>query len=242
MLRVLFVLFLLLGSCSAEDLTFEMAEFDQAYLQLVAELEAGEINGAQAQWSGLEDRWQQLSGRYPRLQSDNHYGPALHELEQWMAGTRLALQSGNRTYALAQLEHARYTLMYLRQDRDISYYLDHLYNFQDYWRIVEEALHDPMLCLMEWNEVEDAWLLARYHWQQAVINDPEPALFPAVYDHWGVFALRRERVHLALRDFEQQFALADQIMAAEVTPPVSQALAGLLALFHTDGPATALIR
>jgi len=170
--RLLFSVFMLVAfqamAAGPVDLRRVMLQFDEAYIPLWFFAEAGDMENAQTAWATADQRWQRLERTLYLVLPEGVWEDHFERAEGWLADAQITMDANRLDLATVSLEHARFELIALRRSLGmIDYFPDQLYQLHASLDLLAEIAEDPMLCLLEWNEVGELVHRVTADWNHA---------------------------------------------------------------------------
>lgn len=159
------------------ELQKSMAQFDQAFLPMLLYTYEGNTVQAKKMVFYVEFQWQRLKNQHQNQIAEPDWKETFRSVSDWLSDAYYAIDADCPELALSHLEHAKYELIALREQYDIDYYLDDLYDFQTTIDVVYETANDEMLCLLQWEDLEQQVTDANFAWQVALAQPFDKQLF-----------------------------------------------------------------
>ena len=151
---LLFFTVFTLPGCMEADLIEDMVAVDQAYIPTVYYLRKNQVPNAKLAMVALQKEWRNLATNVRKAYYAEDFVNTFIRVDGYLVEAATALTKEETTWALNQLENARFEWNDLRYRYGITYYLDEAYEFQMAWDIVQETISDPVLCWLQWQEFE----------------------------------------------------------------------------------------
>jgi hypothetical protein len=135
--KVIKVLLILLGTLitisARADMVADSATFDKAYIPALALTSQNALNQSRAAMAQLNQAWQDFSKMHRNdFIKDSAWKKGFNEIADWIRqADKIVNQGGNLADAHNTLEHVRVTLMHLRKQHKIDYYLDYQTDFHE---------------------------------------------------------------------------------------------------------------
>ncbi len=169
---------LLFAGCNPQQLRYDMAKFDKAFVSMFYAVYQQDAFEAQSNVFLLEREWQQFNQKYKGVEHfSEEWTLSFNSIDHWLGEAYRAVDAHFWEEAYTKLDHVRYEFMQFRECHDVPYYLDHLWNFQMSFEMVQNIANDPMLCLMEWQEFVGLVHEMEDHWKTVYNNEPELKIF-----------------------------------------------------------------
>ena len=205
---LLFVLLIsLASSCEEENVNImlqDMAEFDKAYIPVLYYVRQGEMDNAKKSVFFLNHSWQKVNRKYKNRNPENDdWQEAFRMTDAWLSDAYFSIDAMRPKDAYIFLDHVRYQMMELRNQNDIDYYLDDVWEFEARLDLAEEVAVDQMLCLLDYCEFEEIVKDLNEQWEIVQQAKVDAKLFDLDAEDLKILKDQRKKLQEAIIVFNQ---------------------------------------
>lgn len=235
----IFVLFTCLicfaSSCKEEVenvLINDMANFDKAYIPVLYYVRQGEMENAKKSVFFLNHAWQKIKHKYKNVQPQNDdWQETFRMTDAWLADAYFSIDAMMPQDAYIFLDHVRYQFIDLREQQQLDYFLDEVWEFEASLDLAEEIAVDQMLCLLEYNEFEALVEDVNKDWKKLDHPKTIAKLFDLNEEEMKNIKSKKQKIKTTLIEFNQAVEEAEGENIAMTATFLKQAYLEYLACF-----------
>lgn len=218
-------------SCSTEELA-ELTSLEGDYIQLLDAVYHGEADEGFSRIQALEAAL--IPWRHERRPQSPNIRFHLRQAELAFNDAEYAIERKDMDLAKTLLDRATYSLYSADPISFKASYLGSFYDFFSNWQDLHYAIHDPMLCLLEWQELLFRANQLEENWIQIAELLPDAKLYVWSESRYNEFAVARDELGESWHQFLFSLETGDQCIGATNSLAVEENLWKLLRLLPTE--------
>ncbi|MEM7574354.1 MAG: hypothetical protein AAF433_15730 [Bacteroidota bacterium] len=218
-------------SCSTEELV-ELTRLEGQYIQLLDAVYHGEADESFILIQKLEASL--IPWRHKRRPQSPTLRFHLRQAEISFNDAEYAIERKDLDLAKTLLDRATYSLYAADPISFKASYLGNFYDFFSNWQDLNYAIHDPMLCLLEWQELLFRANQLEENWALIAELLPNSNLYAWSENRYNEFAVARDELGESWQQFLFSLETGDQCIGATNSLAVAENLWKLLRLLPTE--------
>ncbi|MDX1940460.1 MAG: hypothetical protein SFU99_07905 [Saprospiraceae bacterium] len=226
-------------NCQSADVRKSMVHFDQAFLPVMMHVYQGNMYQAKKSVFYLDFKWQKLRNQYEFARVESAWRNAFVQIDEYLGNAYMAIDGNNAKLALAQLQQVKDEFVALRERYRIEYYLDYLYDFQATASTLTETSADEMLCLMEWEDLEQMSLETNQAWQDVRFQPVDVEFYELDIEKMTLLKAKMQVMTTLIKNLNKAIESANRAEVAKACAKIQPALVEVLWVFgNIDASAT----
>lgn len=193
------------SSCEEEDVNVmlqDMAKLDSAFIPVLFYVRNGEMQNAKKSVFYLNHNWQIFENKYKNVLPENDdWQENFRMTSAWLSDAYTSIDANAALDAYIYLDHVRYQMIELREQHQLDYFLDGVWEFEARLDVVEEVAVDQMLCLLDFCEFEKLVADMNEAWDEIKIEKKDLALLEMDEDKLKFLRFHKGKLKDAIHDF-----------------------------------------
>lgn len=226
-------------NCQSVDARKGMVHFDQAFLPVMMHVYKGDMYQAKKAVFYLDFQWQKLRNQYEFARKESQWRDAFQNIGERLGDAYAAIDGNNAKIAFAQLEQVKDEFITLRERFGIDYYLDYLYDFQAATNTLMETSEDEMICLLQWEDLEQMALETNQAWQDVRFQPIDVELYELDIEKASLLKAKMQVMTTVINNLNKAIDSANRAEVAKACKKIEPAFVEILWVFgNFDASAT----